>query len=345
MERQTIHFIINPISGTTRKSRIPKWIETNLDTDKYDYCISETTYAGEAAEIADKAKRDGVNIVVAVGGDGTVNEVARSIAGSDTALGIIPSGSGNGLARHLMIPLLPRRAIELINRGETHKLDYGIINGNPFFCTCGMGFDAFISHKFAEAGRRGLVTYVEQVIREGFKYRPEKYIIEDGDGNKVEYEAVLVSCANASQYGNNAYIAPQASMRDGLFDVIVIEPFDLIETPQLLVELMNKTLDKSPLIKTFRANNITVHRQSAGYIHYDGDPVMSSADVNIRLVSEGVRVIVNANANKAKRRPNAVQLAFSDIFNDISEIREEIIRQARSVQGLNKTIIDKINRL
>ena len=342
MKKQTIHFIINPISGTTRKSRIPRLIEDTIDTGRYEYVITETTYAGQAAEIAGKARDDRVDIVVAVGGDGTVNEVARSIRDSETTLGIIPCGSGNGLARHLMLPLNAKRALQIINRCEIHHLDYGIINNNPFFCTCGMGFDAFISHKFAEAGRRGLATYVEQVLKEGLKYKPEHYVIEHADGSITECEAVLISCANASQYGNNAYIAPQASMRDGLLDVIIMEPFDLIEAPQILLEMMNKTIDKSPMIKTFRANAITIRRRSAGYIHYDGDPVMSDADVSIRLVSHGIKTIVNPGANKARRRPNALQLAFSDIFNDVSELREEITRQAGE---LNKTLQQRINRL
>lgn len=157
MKRKAV-FIINLKSGTSDKAAIPDIIASTLDRDKFDYEIAITQYAGHASEIAEKAKNNGVDVVVAVGGDGTVNEVARAIVHSNTALGIIPCGSGNGLARHLLIPINARKAIEIINTCEIRDLDYGIINNYPFFCTCGMGFDAFVSMKFAEAGKRGPIT-------------------------------------------------------------------------------------------------------------------------------------------------------------------------------------------
>ena len=153
---------MNPISGTTNKAGIPELIAKTLDTNTFDYEICLTEHAGHAFEIATEAKDNGVDVVVAVGGDGTVNEVARAIVHSNTALGIIPCGSGNGLARHLMIPMQLKKAIEVINEYQIHDLDYGIINEHPFFCTCGMGFDAFVSMKFAEAGKRGPITYAER---------------------------------------------------------------------------------------------------------------------------------------------------------------------------------------
>ena len=206
MEKKKIIFIINPISGTASKAGIPKLIERYLDHEAFDYEIKLTEYAGHASVIATEAKDNHVDIVVAVGGDGTVNEVARAIVHSQTALGIIPCGSGNGLARHLLLPLNMAKAIKIINACEIHQLDYGIINEHPFFCTCGMGFDAFVSHKFAEAGKRGPITYVENVLKEGLKYKPETYEIRDESGT-TRLKAFLISCANASQYGNNAYIA------------------------------------------------------------------------------------------------------------------------------------------
>ena len=216
-----ITFIINPISGTVSKSGIPQLIDQMLDKKKFSYEIRETLYAGHAAKIATECKEQGVDVVVAVGGDGTVNEVARSITHSNTALGIIPCGSGNGLGRHLMLPMDIKKDIDILNKCEIHDLDYGIINEHPFFCTCGMGFDAFISMKFAEAGKRGLATYVENVLKEGLNYKPETYRIEDENGTIIN-RAFLISCANASQYGNNAYSAPQASRREGMLDVIIM---------------------------------------------------------------------------------------------------------------------------
>ena len=335
-------FVINLISGTSDKAAIPGLIDQYLDKTKFEYEIAITQYAGHASEIATKAKDDGVDVVVAVGGDGTVNEVARAIVHSNTALGIIPCGSGNGLARHLLLPLNVRKAIEVINRGEVRQLDYGIINDYPFFCTCGMGFDAFVSMKFAEAGKRGPITYVENVLREGLKYKPETYIIEDENGT-LRYKAFLISCANASQYGNNAYIAPQASMSDGLMDVIIMEPFDVFEAPQISIEMFSKTLDKNSKIKTFRTRHLHIHRDKPGVIHYDGDPVMTGADIDIELKPKGINIIVNTMADRSERQPNALQNAAAELFNEINEIRDGIAQSRRKFQQWSKAIQKRLN--
>lgn len=339
-----IVFIMNPISGTTSKAKIPDLIETTLDRELFHYELRLTEYAGHASEMAAEARDGGADMVVAVGGDGTVNEVARALVESQTALGIIPCGSGNGLARHLMLPMNAKKAIEIINRNEIHELDYGIINGHPFFCTCGMGFDAFVSQKFAEAGKRGPITYVENVLREGLKYKPETYEIRDETGT-IREKAFLISCANASQYGNNAYIAPQASMKDGLLDVIIMEPFDMLDAPQISLDMFNKTLDKNSKIKTFKAKRIHVHREKPGCIHFDGDPVMTDADVDVSLESKGIKVIVNPHADKSKRQPNMVQNAFSELFNDIHTVREDITKQSRNIQAINKKLLRRLNKI
>ncbi|MGN1257195.1 MAG: diacylglycerol/lipid kinase family protein, partial [Bacteroidaceae bacterium] len=148
---------------------IPKY----LSPERFDVCVSYTQHSGHAAELARKAVHDGIDIVAAVGGDGTVNEVARSLVHSHTALGIIPCGSGNGLARHLYIPMNPEGAMQVLADCQIKNLDYGVINDTPFFCTCGVGFDAFVSSKFAQSGRRGLLTYIENTLREGLKYHPD----------------------------------------------------------------------------------------------------------------------------------------------------------------------------
>ncbi len=335
---------MNPISGTIRKSGIPKIIEKTLDKEYYEFSIAETNYSGHAYEIAKDAKEKGFYAVVAVGGDGTVNEVAKAIVHSDTALGILPCGSGNGLARHLMLPLDIQKAVEVINMHTVHDLDYGLINNIPFFCTCGMGFDAFISMKFAEAGKRGPVTYLENILREGLKYKPETYEIIDENGTSIR-RAFLISCANASQYGNNAYIAPQASMSDGLLDITIMEPLDMIEASQISIDMFNKTLNNNSKIKTFKTKHIQVHREKAGFIHYDGEPVMTDADVDISVVNKGIKIIVNPLAQKYKREPNMMQTAFSVFFNDIMNVRADKNKQVRHIQTLNKILLKKLNNL
>lgn len=341
--KKKVLFIINPISGTVSKARIPDAIDKYLDKDKFEYEIAETCYAGHATELARKASADGFDIVVAIGGDGTVNEVARAIVHTQTALAIIPCGSGNGLARHLLIPISVKKSIAMINACKIHELDYGIINEHPFFCTCGMGFDAFISQKFAEAGKRGPITYVEKILEAGLQYKPETYKIEDDD-ESISYKAFLISCANASQYGNNAYIAPQASMSDGLMDVVIMEPFDAIEAPQIAIDMFSKTLNKSSKIKSFRTKHLCIHRSSPGVIHFDGDPVMTGADIDIRLINKGIRVVVNPNGNKASRKPNFIQNSAADLFNELNAIRSDIQRRTRRGIALTRLIQKKIGR-
>jgi YegS/Rv2252/BmrU family lipid kinase len=334
---------MNPISGSASKAAIPKLIENRLDKSLFSYEIINTEYAGHASIIAKEAAEKGVDIVVAIGGDGTVNEVGRALVNTNTAMGIIPCGSGNGLARHLQIPMDAGKAIQMLNYDEVHQLDYGIINDKVFFCTCGMGFDAFISMKFSEAGKRGPITYAENILKEGLKYEPETYEIEDETGTK-HYKAFLVSVANASQYGNNAYIAPQASMSDGLLDVIIMEPFDMLEAPQVGIDMFNKTLNKNSKIKTFTAKSIHIHRKKGqGLIHFDGEPTITDDDINISIRPKGIRVVVNPHADKSNRRPNIMQSTFSEVFNDLIIARENLQRQGHRVQVLNKYILRKLN--
>ena len=191
----SILFIINPISGTAGKEDLPTEIMRYIDKDQFDIDIIFTEHAGHAKCLAQEAASRGINIVVAVGGDGTVNEVASALAHTQTALGIVPCGSGNGLARHLLIPLKIKQSIEIINRHLVRELDYGVINEHPFFCTCGMGFDAFVSMKFAETGKRGPITYIQKVLESGLKYRPETYEISNDDGVSL-HKAFLISCLN-----------------------------------------------------------------------------------------------------------------------------------------------------
>lgn len=339
--KKKIIFILNPHSGTQSKQNVPGIIADRIDTNKFDYEVKFTEYAGHAAVIARDCVERGIDIVVAVGGDGTVNEVARSLVHSKTALGIIPCGSGNGLARHLRIPIDFKKAIDLINQCRIESLDYGVINDLPFFCTCGMGFDAFISLKFASAGKRGPITYVENVLKEGLKYKPETYEVEDETGAK-KYKAFLIACANASQYGNNAYIAPQATMTDGLMDVIIMEPFTAFDAPQISIDMFNKTLNKNSKIKAFKAKRIHIHRSEPGAIHYDGDPIMTGRDIDVHIEEKGIRIITNSEIIEDNRQPNSLLNAFSEFFNNINMVREDIEKQGRKIQAINKMLLRKL---
>lgn len=344
-KKKSIIFIINPISGTQKKDDIPVLIDELLDKTQFDIELRMTEYRGHAAEIARQCANDGKDIVVAVGGDGTVNEVARSLVHTDTALGIVPCGSGNGLARHLCVPIDVRKAISLINDCRIETFDYGLINGLPFFCTCGMGFDAFISLKFAEAGKRGPITYIENVLKEGLKYKPETYEVVDDSGSS-KYKAFLIACANASQYGNNAYIAPGATMKDGKMDVIIMEPFDALEAPQIAADLFMKTLGNNSKIKTFRTKSLHIRRSQPGAIHYDGDPIMTGTDVDVSIEHLGIHILTNPNVTEDLAQPNQVLNAFSDFFNNINNVREDIRddleKGGRKIQAINKVLLRKL---
>ncbi|MBR1485446.1 MAG: YegS/Rv2252/BmrU family lipid kinase [Prevotella sp.] len=343
-ERMTITFVVNPISGTQKKDDVPRIIAETLDAQRFDCTIRYTEYAGHAAEIARECAEAGTDICVAVGGDGTVNEVARSLVHTGTALAIVPCGSGNGLARHLCLPMDVRRSIDIINRAQIEAFDYGIINGLPFFCTCGMGFDAFISLKFAEAGKRGPITYVENVLKEGLKYKPETYIVEDETGTQ-RHKAFLIACANAAQYGNNAYIAPGASMKDGYMDVIIMEPFDVLDAPTIAYDMFSKTLTQNSKIKTFRSKHIHIRRSQPGAIHYDGDPMIIGPEIDVEMQPLGVRIVVNPDAIEDDAQPNPVLNAFSDLFNNINNVREDIAKGGRRIHIINKLMLRRLSRL
>ena len=343
-DKYEIAFIVNPISGTHSKADIPPLIDKILDPSRFEVEVKLTEFAGHAAQLAREYAERGFDACVAVGGDGTVNEVARSLVHTGTALGIVPCGSGNGLARHLCLPMDIRKSIEIINKCKIDTFDYGIVNGQPFFCTCGMGFDAFISLKFAEAGKRGPITYVENVLKEGLKYKPETYVIEDETGTH-HHKAFLVACANAAQYGNNAYIAPGASMQDGLMDVIIMEPFDVLDAPLIAMDLFAKTLSGNSRIKTFKARHVHIHRSAPGAIHYDGDPIMTDADVDVDIQPQGIRMVVNPDAIEDAAQPNPMLNAFSDLFNNINNVREDIARGGHRIQVLNKLMLRRLSRL
>ena len=337
-DKKKIVFIINPKSGTHDKEAILRWIEEELDKNLYIKEVVYTEYAGHATELAARSAREDAYAVVATGGDGTINEIARSLVHTDTALGIIPCGSGNGLARHLQIPLDPRRAVDILNRGKIASIDYGMINGTPFFCTCGVGFDALVSLKFSQAGRRGPLMYLEQTLRESLQYKPEVYELEMDNNPSVHYKAFLIACGNASQYGNNAYIAPKATLDDGLLDVTILEPFTMLDVPALAFQLFNKTIDQNSRIKTFQCKSLHIHRSKPGAAHYDGEPMMTDKDVEVKMVQKELKVIVPQHVENPII--NVLQRA-QDYINGLKQLNDSILDD---ISQRNKLILDKGRR-
>ena len=342
-EKKKIIFVVNPISGTQGKKAILKWIDERIDRSIYDYSIVKTEYAGHATQIAASAAQNKVNVVVAIGGDGTINEIARSLVHTETALGIIPCGSGNGLARHLRIPMEPKAAIDVINQGNRLCIDYGKINNIPFFCTCGVGFDAFVSLKFADSGKRGLLTYLENTLHESLTYQPETYEIENEEGT-VKYKAWMIACGNASQYGNNAYIAPHASLTDGLMDVTIMEPFTVLDVPSLSFQLFNKTIDQNSRVKTMRAKKIKIHRTQDGVMHFDGDPLMAGKELEVEIIPSGLYVIASEKKRAKHENENLLQV-ISNYFIGLHLKGEEMLAKRQShLFELNRNLLSKLSK-
>lgn len=340
--KKRIIFVVNPISGTHGKEFILKLIERELDQSMYEYSIRKTEYAGHASEIATQAAAEGTDIVVAIGGDGTINEIGRALIHTNTAMGIIPCGSGNGLARHLHIPMEPRGAIKVLNAGKVKAIDYGRIDNRPFFCTCGVGFDAFVSLKFADAGKRGLLTYLENTLHESLTYQPETYEIENESGT-VRYKAFLIACANASQYGNNAYIAPQASLTDGMMDITILEPFTVMDVPSLSIQLFTRTLDQNSRIKTMKEKSIIIHREKEGVFHFDGDPAMGGKDLKVEIIHQGLQVIAPIRPRRMPSPPLNILQHFTD-FIGRQPFTSTIAQKHRQLLMLNQHILRRLSK-
>lgn len=272
--KKKILFIINPKSGTKGKHDIPGLIEKHLDHEIYEHDNIFTQYAGEAIELSAKHK-DNYHMIVAVGGDGTINEVASPLVNSNTILGIIPRGSGNGLARHLRIPRIPRKAIELLNQKCTVEIDTITLNDKLFLNVAGVGFDAHVAQLFADTKTRGFLSYAKLAMREILKFRSIDYeLIIDGE-KKIAKAPFLISIANSAQWGNNAYIAPNALISDGLMDICVLRKLPKWYYPILTYRLFSKTLTKSRYYETWQGKNVKIHLLSDSedkYMHIDGDP-------------------------------------------------------------------------
>jgi YegS/Rv2252/BmrU family lipid kinase len=289
--KQSIAYIINPVSGTSNKNAIAKQVEQDAKNFKVDCAVYYTRYAGDASERARQFANEGFDKVVAVGGDGTVNEVAQGLIKSRSALGIIPLGSGNGLARHLKIPFNYRKANAVIMANKIINADYGLLNGHAFFCTAGIGFDARVGERFAAAGSRGFATYAKVSFKEFFRYRPETYTINI-DGQSFSRRAFLITFANASQWGYNAYISPEAKLDDGLLDMVVVSPFMTIKAPLMGLRMFTRQIYGSRNIEVFRCREAQIQREKCDYVHLDGDSTLADKILNVKTVAGELKIVL-----------------------------------------------------
>ena len=284
------------MSGGKRKEGVPELINKYIEHSAFS---SKTIFSTGVKHARDVAREQAkfYDIIVAVGGDGTVNEVASAIAGTNTVLGVIPYGSGNGLSRFLGIPMNAEGAIKVLNTGRTIQIDAGKMNGKWFFNMAGMGFDAHISHVFAHGSKkRGFFSYLKSSLQEVANYKPQTYqILIDGIG--YEREAFMLSLANSSQYGNNAHVSPTASVQDGLLDVCIIKPFPLYRFPEMGLRMFTKTAEGSKYVEIIKGKHIVINRSQPGPIHLDGEPRDAGIEIDIDVQPGVLRVIVSGTSN------------------------------------------------
>ncbi len=285
-----ILFIANPLSGGKDKKSILKDIDAAIDRQRFAPSFVYTERPGHATSLARDAEAD---IVVAVGGDGTVSEVAQGLVGTDKVLGIIPCGSGDGLAFHLGLSRNPLKALRTIQDGTSETMDYGTVDGRPFFCTSGVGLDAEVAWEFASAGKRGLWTYISLAWKIWQHFKPETYKI-DVDGRTLSVPAVFVTVGNANQWGNQARITSLASVQDGLLDVTVVAPFHTWEIPVLATKLLDGRAHTSRRVTLLRGKRVTVVREKEGPAHYDGDPCLKGKEIHYEIVPAALHVRVPA---------------------------------------------------
>ena len=285
-----ILFIVNPNAGKRISDKIIDVIKKNLP-EKINYQIVIWKDKNQFQEIVELFKNRDYTDVVAVGGDGTVNEVAKSLLNTNMALGIVPIGSGNGLARSLGLSMKLEEVVQQIVAGKKTKIDCGLVNNRAFFCTSGIGFDAQIGQLFATSVKRGLSSYVKITIKELFSYRAKNYTLEI-NGERLQRKAFLITVANAGQYGNDFYIAPEAKLNDGLFHVVILKPFNVLKVFEIFLKIIMGKAQKSKSIETYVSKELRVIRENPDSIHFDGEPAAESDVLTYSNQHQALQVIV-----------------------------------------------------
>jgi len=284
-------FVVNPHSGVNRKKQIQTLIEQTLNHQLFSHEIAYTAYPKHGTSIAREAAAKGHYAVIAVGGDGSVNDVAHGLINTTTRLGIIPMGSGNGLARSLNIPLTVPKAINILNQQNSIAMDVGWVNQHPFVSNTGAGFDALVAQQFSKSNTRGFFTYAWLVLKNLISFQPKtfQFIIDE---QPYQRTCFLLNIANGKQFGYNFQIAPDASWTDGVLDVVAIKPFPFYYAPIILYHAMNGTLRLCRYVECFRGQNITVNFPQEAPFQIDGDAQTSTTTLNIQVQTQAIQVLV-----------------------------------------------------
>ncbi|MPL70130.1 Diacylglycerol kinase [bioreactor metagenome] len=313
MKKNNILFIINPISGIGKQKLAEKAIEKVLDKNKYDYKIAYTEYAHHGTLLSLQASIQNVDIVVAVGGDGSINDCVRGLIGTNVTLGIIPAGSGNGLARTLNIPLNMEAAIEVLNKRQTKVIDTIKVNNKIYASIAGIGFDALIAHEFRKAKVRGFNKYLSLILQHYPFYEPQTYKIEI-DNQKIEEEALFISFANSNQFGFDTIIAPTAKVDDGYIQVCIVKKVPIVMLPFTVQLLLLKNIDKSIYVKILKAKEVIVKNNTSLLINLDGESVEMEQELKFSVNPQSLNIIIPKNNVKERKEPSWYSIFNQPLF-------------------------------
>jgi len=291
MSKKHLVFIVNPNSGVEREKQVQHAIDKHLDHTIYSHEILHTQYAKHGTQLAKEAAGKGAFAVVAVGGDGSVNDIVAGLQGTETALAIIPKGSGNGMARTIGIPLKIDVAMQVINAGKTSHIDIGFANNRIFVSNAGVAFDALISKKFAKSVRRGFAVYSWLVTKYMWLYK-ERWFDITIDGKPMRERAFILSVANMQQFGYNFKIAPHADWTDGMLDVVIIKRFPKILGGRLVIRAMSGTITDSPYVKHYKAKKVIISNPKLKLMQTDGDAHECNDTVEFSIREGAQKIIV-----------------------------------------------------
>jgi YegS/Rv2252/BmrU family lipid kinase len=294
-KKKRICFIVNPVSGGTKKKNLDKLVNSIFDTEEFQVSINYTQSGGHAKQLTKEAVLHKSEIVVAVGGDGTINELASELTHSNSVLGIVPLGSGNGLARHLKIPLDTKKALELIKDGQTIAIDTALLNEERMVSIAGVGFDALVAKEFAQNKTRGFFTYFKLAGSKFFRYKSKKYKLRFADGSEKTFRAFFIAFANSNQFGYNTQISPNASVVDGKLDICIVKKPPLIKIPNIAKLMLRKRIDKSSFIKVIQSESVVVKRKKNKVINLDGEAVKISKNFTVKVDPLSLKIIVPNN--------------------------------------------------
>ncbi len=273
------------------RKKLPDQIKKHLDTNRYDYDIVVTEYAGHAIELAQEAVDQHYDIIAVAGGDGSINEVGTRLIGKDVVLAIIPCGSGNGLSRCLRIPLNPIRALEKINRKAVCQIDTVEVNGVPFISIAGTGYDAQVADDYAKDHARGFDTYFRYIVKNYFTLHEKEFTVVLPD-QTFTTKAFFISFANSNQMGYDVPISPKASLWDGKVDLCIVRKPNALELPIVGGYFLSKNMDKAPKVEIIQAAEATIIRPEAAVVNIDGESMQFEKDLHIRINPLSLNVIV-----------------------------------------------------